>query len=308
MVHEISLSRALPSSYPVVMAEFRAAFKKVFQLGYSSWTPKCHIVYDHYEVREDRFICYWLLVTTFKLSLNQEYFEWTGRSLRWADTSGVEAVHSRLRYQQLSNNTRITNPAKFGTPIHKVKLKKSLVYFAGKNLGRVGDSEDSSEDSEDEDPRDQHQAGDVQEVPGEVSATGGDQVAVPGEDGADANRGEDGFDLGEVEAGPEEAADAEEGIHSPDAGPEEAAGAEEGIQEVGAGHLEPAGAGLQGDGQLVSGTDEGEDCRNIVTPKTTRKRKFKSKLEYMEENVMLKKQLEEKDNIIAELRKQLRKK
>ena len=131
---------------------------------------------------------------------------------------------------------------------------------------------------------DQHQAGDVQEVPGEAAATGGDQVAVPGEDGADANRGEDGFDLGEVEAGPEEAA-----------------GAEEGIQEVGAGHLEPAGAGLQG-------TDEGEDCRNIVTPKTTRKRKFKSKLEYMEENVMLKKQLEEKDNIIAELRKQLRKK
>ena len=84
---------------------------------------------------------------------------------------------------------------------------------------------------------------------------------------------------------------------------------EEGIQEAGAGQLESAGAGLQGDGQLVSGTDEGEDCRNIVTPKmTTRKRKFKSKLEYMEENVMLKKQLEEKDNIIAELRKQLRKK
>ena len=138
---------------------------------------------------------------------------------------------------------------------------------------------------------DQHQAGDVQEVPGEVSAAGGDQVAVPGDDGADANRGEDGFDLGEVEAGPEEAADAEEGI-----------------QEAGAGQLESAGAGLQGDGQLVSGTDEGEDCRNIVTPKTTRKRKFKSKLEYMEENVMLKKQLEEKDNIIAELRKQLRKK
>ena len=77
----------------------------------------------------------------------QEYFEWTGRSLRWADTSGVEAVHSRLRYQQLANNTRITNPAKFGTVIHKTKLRKSLVYFASKNLGKVA-AESDSEDEE----------------------------------------------------------------------------------------------------------------------------------------------------------------
>ena len=77
----------------------------------------------------------------------QEYFEWTGRSLRWADTSGVEAVHSRLRYQQLANNTRITNPAKFGTPIHKTKLRKSLVYFASKNLGKVA-AESGSEDED----------------------------------------------------------------------------------------------------------------------------------------------------------------
>ena len=50
LVHEISLSRALPSSYPVVMAEFRAAFEVVFRLGYTNWTPKCHIVYSHFEV------------------------------------------------------------------------------------------------------------------------------------------------------------------------------------------------------------------------------------------------------------------
>ena len=224
----------------------------------------------------------------------QEYFEWTGRSLRWADTSGVEAVHSRLRYQQQANNTRITNPAKFGTEIHKVKLRKALVYFAGRNLGRVAEPEDNSEDSEDEDPHDQHQAGDVQEVPGEVSAAGGDQVALPGEDdvaaAAELQEDEGGFDVGGVMASPEEAADAEEGLQYQ-------------------GHPGPAGAEQQGDGhhpgQLVSGTDDGEESRNIATPKTTRKRKYKSKLEYIEENGLLKNQLKEKDSIIAELRKKI---
>ena len=84
--------------------------------------------------------------------------------MRWADTSGVEAVHSRLRYQQLANNTRITNPAKFGSVIHKTKLRKSLVYFAGKNLGKVADS-----DSEDEDLPDEF---------GEAAPEAGDQGAA----------------------------------------------------------------------------------------------------------------------------------
>ena len=85
--------------------------------------------------------------------------------MRWADTSGIEAVHSRLRYQQLANNTRITNPAKFGSVIHKTKLRKSLVYFAGRNLGKVADS-----DSEDED------------LPGEV----GEAAPEAGDQGAAA--------------------------------------------------------------------------------------------------------------------------
>ena len=58
-------------------------------------------------------------------------------------------------------------------------------------------------------------------------------------------------------------------------------------------------------GQLVSGTDVGEESRNIATPKTTRKRKYKSKLEYIKENGLLKNQLKEKDSIIAELRKKI---
>ena len=85
--------------------------------------------------------------------------------MRWADTSGVEAVHSRLRYQQLANNTRITNPAKFGSVIHKTKIRKSLVYFASKNLGKVG----AESDSEDEDLPD--------EV-GEAAPEAGDQGAA----------------------------------------------------------------------------------------------------------------------------------
>ena len=143
-------------------------------------------------------------------------------------------------------------------------------------------------------PRDQHQAGDVQEVPGEVSAAGGDQVALPGEDdvaaAAELQEDEGGFDVGGVMASPEEAADAEEGLQYQ-------------------GHPGPAGAEQQGDGhhpgQLVSGTDDGEESRNIATPKTTRKRKYKSKLEYIEENGLLKNQLKEKDSIIAELRKKI---
>ena len=73
-------------------------------------------------------------------------------------------MHSRLRYQQLANNTRITNPAKFGSVIHKTKLRKSLVYFAGKNLGKVADS-----DSEDEDLPDEF---------GEAAPEAGDQGAA----------------------------------------------------------------------------------------------------------------------------------
>ena len=117
----------------------------------------------------------------------QEYFEWTGRSLRWADTSGVEAVHSRPRYQQLANNTRITNPAKFGTPIHKTKLRKSLVYFAGKNLGKVA----AESDSEDED------------LPGEV----GEAAPEAGDQGAAAAAVGEGDAGGQVAGGVETGAD-----------------------------------------------------------------------------------------------------
>ena len=96
-------------------------------------------------------------------------------------------MHSRLRYQQLANNTRITNPAKFGSVIHKTKLRKSLVYFAGRNLGKVADS-----DSEDED------------LPGEV----GDNIA-PGA----ADQGGAAGDLlrGEGDAGGQVAGEAETG-------------------------------------------------------------------------------------------------
>ena len=55
MVHEISVSRALPSSYPVVMAEFREAFEVVFRLRYANWTPKVHIVYSHFEVTYEKY-------------------------------------------------------------------------------------------------------------------------------------------------------------------------------------------------------------------------------------------------------------
>ena len=109
--------------------------------------------------------------------------------MRWADTSGVEAVHSRLRYQQLANNTRITNPAKFGSVIHKTKLRKSLVYFAGKNLGKVADS-----DSEDEDLPDEF---------GEAAPEAGDQGAAAA---ADVLLGE-GDAGGQVAGGVETGAD-----------------------------------------------------------------------------------------------------
>ena len=127
------------------------------------------------------------MALSFEKSNLQEYFEWTGRSLRWADTSGVEAVHSRLRYQQLANNTRITNPAKFGTPIHKTKLRKSLVYFAGKNLGKVA----AESDSEDED------------LPGEVGDTNAPPAADQGAAAGDL--------LGEGDAGGQAAAGVETG-------------------------------------------------------------------------------------------------
>ena len=55
MIHEISVSRALPSSYPVVMAEFREAFEVVFRLRYANWTPKVHIVYSHFEVTYEKY-------------------------------------------------------------------------------------------------------------------------------------------------------------------------------------------------------------------------------------------------------------
>ena len=56
MVHEISVSRALPSSYPVVMAEFREAFEVIFRLRYANWTPKVHIVYSHFEVTYKKYL------------------------------------------------------------------------------------------------------------------------------------------------------------------------------------------------------------------------------------------------------------
>ena len=148
------------------------------------------------------------------------------------------------------------------------------VYFTGKNLGRVVDSEDEDEDL---------QADDVT-VPEEFPAAdaGVNMAALDhGESETDCN-------LGDVEATPEVVEAAPEVV--------EAAGTEDCAADLGTGMFSLSDAGTG---------------RNVSTSKTTRK-KYKSRLEYIEENTTLKNQLTEmenemsaKDKIIEELRSEL---
>ena len=114
-VHILSTGKKLPPQqvYHKIMEQWREAHKKAVEAGIATSTPKCHIIGTHF----------------------QEYFDMTGETLYYADTSNVEAVHSALRISEETHGSRTTR--NLGSDEHISRLKRSAVEFSSMNLGYI---------------------------------------------------------------------------------------------------------------------------------------------------------------------------
>ena len=112
-VHILATSRKLPPKpvYHSIMEEYRQAHKEAVRVGVATCTPKCHIIGQHFE----------------------EYFDLTGQTLLYADTSNVEAVHHALKVSEQVHGSRTTK--NLGSDEHVVRLKRSAVQFSSMNCG-----------------------------------------------------------------------------------------------------------------------------------------------------------------------------
>ena len=114
-VHILATSKKLPpkSVYHSIMEEYRQTHKEAVRVGVATCTPKCHIVGQHFE----------------------EYFDLTGETLLYADTSNVEAVHHALKMSEQAHGSRTTK--NLGSDEHVTRLKRSAVQFSSMNCGYI---------------------------------------------------------------------------------------------------------------------------------------------------------------------------
>ena len=112
-VHILATSKKLPPQpvYHSIMEEYRQAHKEAVRIGVATCTPKCHIIGQHFE----------------------EFFDLTGQTLLYADTSNVEAVHHALKMSETVHGSRTTK--NLGSDEHVVRLKRSAVQFSSMNCG-----------------------------------------------------------------------------------------------------------------------------------------------------------------------------
>ena len=74
-------------------------------------TLKTHIICDHYS----------------------DYFDWTGKSFRYTNGEFVEAQHYALKNEDRTHNFKVKRM--IGTPVHKEKMFKSIVWHNSKRAG-----------------------------------------------------------------------------------------------------------------------------------------------------------------------------
>ena len=114
-VHILATSKKLPPQpvYHSIMESWREAHKEAVRVGVATSTPKCHIVGVHFE----------------------QFFDRTGQTLLYADTSNVEAVHHALKVSEETHGSRTT--VKLGSDEHITRLKRSAVQFSSMNCGYI---------------------------------------------------------------------------------------------------------------------------------------------------------------------------
>ena len=76
-------------------------------------TLKIHVIYHHY----------------------RDYFDWTGKTLKYNNGEFCESTHSTLRKEEGVSNFKVTKA--IGTPIHQQKSLQSLVWHNSKKAGQT---------------------------------------------------------------------------------------------------------------------------------------------------------------------------
>ena len=74
---------------------------------------KTHIIYHHYE----------------------DYFSWTGKTLRYTNGEFVEATHYTFKRDDQTHKFKVVR--KIGTPTHKELSLKSLVWHNSRRAGYI---------------------------------------------------------------------------------------------------------------------------------------------------------------------------
>ena len=63
----------------------------------------------------------------------RDYFEWTGKNFRYTNGEFVEASHYSIKNEDKTHNFKVTRG--IGTPIHREKLLKSMIWHNSKRTG-----------------------------------------------------------------------------------------------------------------------------------------------------------------------------
>ena len=101
-------------NYPSILKEFEASFLALYhnQQIELNHTPKVHLITDHIA----------------------EYFQKTGRTLRWTSGEYVETLHQALRMSEERHRLQ-TKAKNYGTKLHRLNITRSTNLYNFKSFG-----------------------------------------------------------------------------------------------------------------------------------------------------------------------------
>ena len=109
-LHRICTAREL-ENYNLAIRDFKCNFDHLYNNFGLNMTLKVHIIFHHYE----------------------DYFDWTGVTLRYTNGEFVESSHSSIKKEERCHGFKVVR--KMGTPVHKQKALQSLIWHNSKRAG-----------------------------------------------------------------------------------------------------------------------------------------------------------------------------
>ena len=109
-LHEICTARVL-QDHSLVLYHFQVNFFYLYENFNLNMTLKVHIILHHYN----------------------DYFDWTGRTMRLTNGEFVESSHYSIKKEERTHGFKVKRA--FGTPKHLEKSLKSLIWHNSKRAG-----------------------------------------------------------------------------------------------------------------------------------------------------------------------------